>query len=60
MTVETFTDAELLEMNSRQLPSLLWKKAFSIYNADPNNYRLSMGCRPCFKKVMAYLLQKRS
>jgi hypothetical protein len=54
-----FTDDELLEMEGRPFPSSLWRKAFNFYNTDKNNSRLSMGCRPCFNKVMVYLLKIR-
>lgn len=54
-----FTDDELLEMEGRPFPSILWRKAFNYYNADKKNSKLSMGCRPCFNKVMVYLLKMR-
>lgn len=54
-----FTDEQLLEMEGRPFPSKLWNEAFNFYNADKNNARLSMGCRPCFNKVMVYLLKIR-
>lgn len=54
-----FTDEQLLEMEDRPFPSKLWNEAFNFYNADKNNSRLSMGCRPCFNKVMVYLLKIR-
>jgi len=54
-----FTDEQLLEMEGRPFPSELWNEAFKFYNADKNNSRLSMGCRPCFNKVMVYLLKMR-
>ena len=54
-----FSDDELLEMEDRPFPSSLWQKAFNFYNSDKNNARLSMGCRPCYNKVMVYLLKIR-
>jgi len=54
-----FTDNELLEMEGSPRPSSLWQKAFNFYNTDKNNTKLSMGCRPCFNKVMVYLLKIR-
>ena len=54
-----FTDNELLKMEGEPWPSSLWQKAFNFYNADKNNSRLSMGCRPCYNKVMVYLLKIR-
>jgi len=54
-----FTDNQLLEMEERPIPTKLWNQAFNFYNSDSNNKKLSMGCRPCFNKVMVYLLKKR-
>ena len=54
-----FTDNELLEMKGSLRSSSLWQKAFNFYNADKNNRKLSMECRPCYIKVMAYLLKTR-
>ncbi len=50
-----FTEDELKEMRQRLRPSTLWVKAFSIYNGDPKNKYLSMGCMPCFFKVLKYI-----
>jgi len=54
-----FTDEQLLEMEGRAIPSKLWNEAFNFYNADKNNTKVSMSCRPCFNKVMVYLLKIR-
>lgn len=54
-----FTDEELLLMEERPAPNALWQRAFAFYNADKKNERLSMGYRPCFNKVMVYLLKIR-
>ena len=56
---ESFTDEELLELVARPVPTELWRRAFSFYNQDKNNEKLGIGCRPCFNKVMVYLLKLR-
>jgi hypothetical protein len=53
-----FTDSEILELEERHYPTPLWQKAFNVYNST-HTKRLSMGCRPCFNKVMVYLLKIR-
>lgn len=32
-----------------------WKGYFDIYNKDPANKRLGMGCSPCYDKVYNYI-----
>lgn len=50
-----FTDEELLLMGSKRVPNKLWGEAFEVYNSDPKNRKLSMGCKSCFLKVLVYL-----
>jgi hypothetical protein len=54
-----FTDNELCFMIEKPVPSKDWMTAFSIYNLDSKNKRLSPNCRPCYFKVFAYLLKIR-
>lgn len=54
-----FTDNELVEMYSCFVPNKLWIKAFDIYNSNSSHKRLSYGCRPCFNKVLSYILKIR-
>lgn len=36
-----------------------WRMAFNEYNEDSTNpYKLGMGCRPCYHKVLVYLINK--
>lgn len=53
-----FTDEELIYMGSERVPNKLWGEAFEVYNSDPNNKKLSMGCKSCFLKVLVYLKSK--
>lgn len=32
----------------------LWKRAFDFYN-DKKEHKLSMGCMPCFQKVLLFI-----
>ena len=52
------TDNEIIELASRQYPNELWQKAFMFYNQN-NNEKLNIGCKSCFGKVLAYILQIR-
>lgn len=52
------------DLNAPSMPikSLDWQKAFEIYNQDygliDKSLILSMGCRPCYAKVAAYIVDK--
>ncbi len=58
-----FTDTELLYMAGSPYPMSgdtgLWQRAFILYNSDAKNEKLSIGCRPCYNKVLVYFLQMR-
>lgn len=51
------TDEEILKLCDRAFPSELWKKAFNIYNK--HNKPLSIGCPPCYWKVIKFILSHR-
>jgi hypothetical protein len=54
-----FTDEQILTLASRHYPSQLWIDAFNLYNLDKKNERLGMHCKPCYNKVLVYLLKIR-
>lgn len=54
-----FTDDEIIELSKRQRPTAIWAKAFDFYNSDTKNVRVSMGCAPCYAKVIEYILKIR-
>lgn len=56
-----FTQEEIKELEKTYFigKTELWIKAFEAYNADPNNIKLGMGCRPCYMKVLKYIKSKR-
>ena len=35
-----------------------WRNAFNEYNEDHPERKFNMGCRPCYYKVLAYLIIK--
>lgn len=55
--MEEITDEQILELCDRAVPTELWKKAFKIYNKS--NKPLSMGCPPCYWKVLKFILKQR-
>lgn len=37
----------------------LWKRAFDLYNQDKEpSLKLNMNCRPCYAKVLSFLINK--
>lgn len=56
-------DKELIQMAEslayRPQPNDTWVKAFRLYNGDPQNSKLQMGCMPCYPKVLAWHLRRR-
>ncbi len=57
--VHQFTDDDLIEMAAHPNYTKNWKIAFETYNSDKKNTRLSPACRPCYNKVLAYILKIR-
>ena len=43
--------------SSHNYKDAIWTKAFTIYNAE-NERKLSMFCKPCYQKVLSYLITK--
>ncbi len=37
--------------------SVVWREAFRVYN-ESNNKLLSMNCRPCYNKVLHFVINK--
>ncbi len=52
------TDDEIFEMTSIMMPSSTWEKAFNFYNSETGE-KLQMSCRPCYNKVLVYILRLR-
>jgi hypothetical protein len=54
-----FTDNQIIELASRLHPSELWKRAFIYHNNSQGNPKYSLGCQPCYMKVLCYILKVR-
>jgi hypothetical protein len=54
-----FSDEDLLNLAFSLKPSREWIKAFDFYNKHNPNNKLSIGCRPCYNKVLVFLLKIR-
>jgi hypothetical protein len=61
MKTQPFTDEELLILATALYPSELWNKAFKFYNEDESHShsKVHLSCRPCFNKVLVYVLNIR-
>lgn len=53
-----FTEEEIEQLKKNKADKELWIRAFNYYNSDPKNRKLSMYCRPCYIKVLKYILEK--
>lgn len=47
--------SSIMSVHSRNAGKTLWMRAFEYYN-NYNSPRLSLMCRPCYPKVLIYIL----
>ncbi len=65
MTNEEINKEELIHLNNtlshgpyRNGKDEIWMKAFRVFNLDPKNKKMGMGCGGCYSKVYQYHLSK--